>query len=120
MKSHTLTLFSLGLTFLLGCQQNGQPRPAAIAQNQTAQGPSDGGGGDTCNGKMIESYAVNVTELPEFKASVQPILDRLVSRDGVLKNSLPFHLTPKIKNWYFVDCKLQEISRERKGLYFET
>jgi hypothetical protein len=81
--------------------------------------PSDGGGGDTCNGKMIESYRVDITALEEYKTYIQPILNKLTVNDEKGESS-PFDLSANLKNWYLIDCKLQDLPRERKGLYLET
>lgn len=82
-------------------------------------GPSDGGGGDTCNGKMIESYRVDITTLEEYKTYIQPILKKLTVSDENGESS-PFDLSAKLKNWYLIDCKLQDLPKKRKGLYLET
>lgn len=82
------------------------------------QGPSDGGGGDTCNGKMIESFRIDISSLDEFKEFIQPILDKTTAEQGDKNNGTPFLL--RLKNWYLIDCKLQDIPKERKGLYLET
>lgn len=79
-------------------------------------GPSDGGGGDTCNGKMIESYKVDINELEEFKNFVYPIFEKL-GKGGEVS---PIFMAPHLKTWYIIDCKLQDIPKERKGLYLET
>lgn len=121
MKSNMILLPLLAVTFLSACQKNEQaPKVPAVAGRNTMQGPSDGGGGDTCNGKMIESYKVDVTELAEFKEFIQPILEKTLLQTNDKKNESPFLLTPKLKNWYLIDCKLQDIPKERKGLYLET
>ncbi len=111
----------LSLTFLAACQKNGQvDLVAPPAANGPVQGPSDGGGGDTCNGKMIESFKIDVTQLDEFKDIVLPILKKVSTDSADEKKGSPFLLTPKMKNWYLIDCKLQDIPKERKGLYLET
>ncbi|MBC7370004.1 MAG: hypothetical protein H7326_00460, partial [Bdellovibrionaceae bacterium] len=114
-----MSIFSLSL--LLGCQNNGQsPATALSATKDTVQGPSDGGGGDTCNGRLIESYRVDITTLPEYQDIVRPILLRLSEKKEGKETASPFMMTPTSKSWYFVDCKLQDIPKERKGLFLET
>ncbi len=122
MRLNLALLALITLTFLSACQKSGQdPATPVAASGNTLQGPSDGGGGDTCNGKMIESYKVDITTLPEYKDLIQPILDKITAQDKAGGTSAsPFAFTPKIKNWYIVDCKLQDIPKERKGLYLET
>lgn len=121
MKPIRLILPVLALFFLSACQQDRQSTPTGIAETKnTMQGPSDGGGGDTCNGKMIESFKVDISTLDEFKEFIQPILDQTSAKQGDKKNGTPFLLTPRLKNWYLIDCRLQDIPKERKGLYLET
>lgn len=111
----------LMIPFLSACQKNEQKTPVpSVAGNVTAQGPSDGGGGDTCNGKIIESYKVDIVKLDEFKEFILPILNKIASIQGDKDKKSPFFLTPNLKNWYLIDCKLQDIPKDRKGLYLET
>lgn len=128
MNSNQMASVILSLCFLSACQKHAQgPRdlvgPAATQptgtsnQNATPSGPSDGGGGDTCNGKMIESFRVDVTNLPEFKTYIEPILSKLQVAE---ENKSLVLLSGKSKNWYLIDCKLQDLPKERKGLYLES
>lgn len=119
MKTSQILLMLLTLSFLLGCQKDGQPDTSKV-HNNTVQGPSDSGGGDTCNGKLIESYKVDITTLPEFKTYLEPILEKLIVSPEDKKSSSPFGFSAKMKNWYIIDCKLKDIPAERKGLYVET
>ncbi len=107
------------VNFLSACQNSSQTSSAKVGGRSTYEGPSDGGGGDICNGKLIESYRVDITELDEYKEVVQPILDKLISKDDK-KTTSPFMFSPKMKNWYIINCKLQDIPKERKGLFLES
>lgn len=121
MKPNLLLLALFTTLFLSACQKDKQNNEAPnVGGVSTMQGPSDGGGGDTCNGKMIESYKVDITSLDEFKELVQPILNKIWDQPDSKNNGTPFSLTPTLKSWYFLDCKLQDIPKERKGLYLET
>jgi hypothetical protein len=106
------------MNFLSACQKDGQGGPSP-QQRAIVEGPSDGGGGDTCNGKMIESYRADISGLDEYKEFVQPILFKLIASDGKGTAS-PFLLSAKLKNWYILDCKLQDIPKNRKGLFLES
>lgn len=121
MKS-TLNIISLlTVCLLLGCQNNAQgPVASGPTVKDTVQGPSDGGGGDTCNGRLIESYRVDVTTLPEYEIYVKPMLLRMIEKSNGKDTGSPFMMTPMSKSWFFVDCKLQDIPKERKGLFLET
>lgn len=118
-KLNTAVMALVLMNFLSACQNSSQTPSARVQSRDTYQGPSDGGGGDTCSGKLIESYRVDITELDEYKEVVQPILDKLVSKDDK-KTTSPFLFSPKMKNWYIIDCKLQDIPKERKGLFLES
>lgn len=119
MKTSQILLIFLFLPFLIGCQINRQPSTMQDFSS-IVQGPSDSGGGDTCNDKLIESYNVDITSLPEFKNYLAPLLEKLSPSNENKKSSSPFEFSAKMKNWYIIDCKLMEIPPERKGLYVET
>jgi hypothetical protein len=107
----------------LACQNGGNPTPSSIAKlggNTGPQGPGDGGGGNICNGRMIESYRVDIATLPEFSEFVQPILDKVTQKKDGKPVSSPFVLTPQSKNWFLIDCALNQVPKEVNGLYFET
>lgn len=120
----------LVIPFLSACQKDKQyiptptspSSPSVPASNgkEVMQGPSDGGGGDTCNGKMIESYKVDILKLEEFKDFIQPLFARTTTKEGNSSVGGLGLLSPQLKNWYIIDCKLQDIPQERKGLYLET
>ena len=95
MKTVNIAAMALMLMyFLSACQSSEQGASTKVAGRTTIDGPSDGGGGDTCNGKMIESFRVDITELAEYKDYVQPIMKKLVSKDGN-KTTSPFVFSPK-------------------------
>ncbi len=113
-----LFLTILALVFLSSCQKDGQgsPQPLPVQQNRVA-GPSDGGGGDTCNGRMIESYKIDITQLEEYKEFIQPIMIRTTTGQNDQAKQMPII---QLKSWYLIDCKLEDIPKDRKGLYLET
>lgn len=137
MKLDKVILTLLSVSFLSACQQHRHSAAGnAPKATQTSpipgtpeagvsgdrKGPSDGGGGDTCNGKMIESFRVDIVKQEEFREYILPILKNLGhhENDQNKKIQSPLLLTPHLKNWYIIDCKLDEIPKERKGLYMET
>jgi len=119
MKTIQFLLALPTMLFFLGCQKNRQIDMRKM-HNNSVQGPNDSGGGDTCNGKLIESYKVDITMLPEFKNYLEPILEKLISNNESPKPTSPFSFSAEMKNWYILDCKLKDIPSERKGLYIET
>lgn len=125
--------------FLQGCQKGSQGVDTQVLQmpppvnNQNAgqsngnentqnigpsfEGPNDSGGGDTCNGKLIESYKVQIENQPEFKEFILPIYTQIFKNNqGVFS----FAYGTTTKTWYIIDCELDKISKERKGLFLES
>ncbi len=91
-----------------------------IANAKLTQGPGDGGGGDTCNNRPIESFKTDITTLPEYKQHIEPLLAKI--SPGIFKELFTLRdlLEPNNKNWYFVDCKLQDVPKSKKGLYMNS
>lgn len=119
MRNAFIAFMALGLLHILSaCQMSGQDSAPAAQNRAVVEGPSDGGGGDTCNGKMIESFRVDITALDEYKEFVQPILSKLIPEGD--KATTPFMFSPSLKNWYIIECKLQDIPQSRKGLFLES
>lgn len=103
------------LTIFVGCTYNSQsPRhtsPLPTANPQNSQGTVDSGGGNTFNGKTLESYAINIRELPVFKDRVSPLLE---SR-GLLSLSLKnvFNKIIDQKTWYMIPSELKKLPSEK-------
>lgn len=131
MKINIIVLLIITVTFIVSCQKSNQNKNAGAEATDTSNpnketqntdifnGPSDGGGGDTCNGKMIESFKVDITSKEEFKDLVLPLFEKLTIKTTKEKQT-PFLLTPQNKSWYIIECKLNEIPKNRKGLYLES
>ncbi len=112
--------FILIVLMASSCQQNAVKNETVdIAAH--SQGPGDGGGGDTCNGKLIESYKLDIRTLPEYKKHITPLINRI---SPLQKNETYFTfrdlISPTNKTWYLIDCKLDILSKHRKGLYLDT
>lgn len=80
---------------------------------------SNGGGGNTIEGKTAESYVKSITGLPEFKTYILPILRRLSSepRDVML---VYLQWSIHSKPWYFVPVKLDKVAENQTGLPFHS
>ncbi len=92
--------------------------PAGSAVGGTSRGTLDGGGGNGINGKPIESYRVNIRDLPEYKKFVEPFLK-------AYKQSMAFQMPLMIeavlnKNWYFVPVSLDKVPQKILGAPFHT
>ena len=102
------------------CQQN-TIKYESVDIAALSQGPGDGGGGDTCNGKLIESYKLDIRTLPEYKKHITPLINRI---SPLQKNEKYFAfrdlISPTNKTWYLIDCKLDILAKHRKGLYLDT
>jgi hypothetical protein len=77
-----------------------------------------GGGGNGINGKPIESYAQDITSLPEYKQYIQPILAKLDTKIPALANDMRY--LERNKNAYFVPVELLKMPEWIIGVYFET
>ncbi len=112
----------IALVFLASCthQHGSSDSPAARSASQTGGG-SDGGG-NTYQGKPLESYAQDVTKLKAFQIAIAPLLLDLEKkhlnrppedlRDSldVLRNLLLSAFTQKM--WLFVPGPLKSIPQE--------
>ncbi len=93
----------------------------AFATAKLSQGPGDGGGGDTYNGKLIESFKTDITKLDEYKKHIEPILAKISPGRSVKEIfTLRDMIEPNNKRWFFVDCKLQDVPKAKKGLYMDS
>ncbi len=93
----------------------------ALASEKLSQGPGDGGGGDTCNGRPIESFKTDITKLEEYQKYIEPILAKISPGRSVEELfTLRDMLEPNNKRWFFVDCRLQDVPKARKGLYMDS
>ena len=99
-------------------------QPTQPAQNTPTQpaGPGDGGGGDTCQGKLIESYRVDITQTEAYKKYLNPLLADLNPK---LQSDYPnliflVGFNEPRKNWYIVPCSLTKLEASKKGLFLET
>lgn len=121
VKCNTIALiFMMASLSLTACDKGVSTAPGTPTSRVDQRGPGDSGGGNICNGKMIESYRVEVTEMPEFKQYLAPILEKLGPQKDRKETGSPFILTAQSKNWYFIDCALDQVPKETNGLYFET
>ena len=119
MISRRLVSFVIvtGLTIFVGCTPNGQS-PSGIANvwppvssPPKAQGTVDSGGGNTFNGRPLESYAINIRELPAFKEGVSPILESNGLQDSLLRNVLNSIIDKK--TWYLIPSELTQLPSEK-------
>ncbi len=109
------------LSNLLACTKDHQKLTNKIDQvgqqnqNQTANdGPGHGGGGNGTNGRLYESFAVQIAELPAYKNIAEKVLLRLFDEAKGEKAVLNKHL--KIKTWYLVPNHLKPIDKEIIGV----
>lgn len=143
MKNPFLNTLIIGLTVLLvsACAQKGAPgrfadgepgaksgdsaptdpshgAPSGAAGGEARRGTLDGGGGNGINGKPIESYRVNIRELPEYKKFVEPLM---VFLGYSWSDPLYARLNTVIdKNWYFVPVPLDQVPETVLGAPFRT
>ncbi len=107
----TFTLIAWILTIFVGCKPRGQS-PAHTPPASMTQGTADSGGGNTFNGKPLESYIVDITLLPAFKNQVEPILEDL---KYFSVGNYAFQFLIKNKAWYFIPEDLTTLPKEKIG-----
>lgn len=112
-----LATMSLAIVYsLVACQANQRSGVGISASNVTSHGsattsgPIDSGGENLINGVPLESYAVDVTSLNEFKL-IKPILHSLSLAYG--HDFVDF---AKMRNWYFIPVSLADLSNQSVGV----
>ena len=109
-----------------GTQSTTSPGPAepTTPVNPDSKGTSDqGGGGNLINGKPLDFYKKDITELPEFIKYIQPIDEKLndLREDNQADNGVTYLRTSvKRKTWYLLPVKLDEIEAARIGTNFKS
>lgn len=118
-------LVTLFVSIVVACnssQPTNSPSPRAptapgpLGDGPISMGTGDGGGGNTCKGKPIESYPYNVMNRPAFVKYVKPILDR--TPEGDIRRLLTYAI--RSKKWYAPPCDLKLLGAERIGTSIET
>lgn len=84
-------------------------------QTAVAGGRSDGGG-NVLGGKMIESYLVDPTTLPEYSQETAPRLQILEGKNHGLAALVRYGIENLA--WYFIPADLKELSQDVTGLPF--
>lgn len=109
------------LSNLLACIKDPQKTNSKVINaNQqntgqsTVEGPGHGGGGNGTNGRLYESYAVKVAELPAYKNIAEKALMRIFDESKGEKIVLDKHL--QLKTWYLVPNHLKPIDKEIIGV----
>lgn len=97
-----------------GAGNGAMPAPPASGVG----GVDDGGGGNGVAGKPLESYAIDVRQIYEFKEIVVPIILSLKDKFPNLAADLTYIASER--SWYLVPVKLNQISSIGIGTYFQT
>lgn len=113
-----ILLFSaLSLTFFVGCNTRKQtqgsnlPRDPVATGGPKSEGTVDSGGGNTFNGKPLESYAIKVRELPAFKNKVEALLENQGLQSTRVKAVFDYILDKK--TWYLIPGELKKLPSEK-------
>jgi hypothetical protein len=115
-------LCAVALAFGLSACQPNSSNPSSPSStpgapsSPTLEGTISGGGGNGCEGRVVESYARRIEALTEYRLYIQPTL-RVMARGG---DPLAAYLkwAAHEKTWFFVPCELQRLSAEQTGLAF--
>lgn len=115
----------LALTFIVACSKpnsapNGPAKPAAPGKgaDQPFVGTGDGGGGNTCKGRPIESYSLDLKNLNSFKTYIQPIYNDLAAYNDDVYRLLTFVMNTK--SWYLIPCALEKLPDSKIGSAVKT
>jgi len=124
-----LALMATGLTFFVSCGPRGQstsssPQAPSNSQDRstpqagtpspsTAQGTADSGGGNTFQGKPLESYKVQVQELDAYKKFIVPIVNSESLKGTRIGNAIKSIVENKI--WYLIPSELKQLPSEKIG-----
>lgn len=118
--------------FLVACQpkkgtqssDTHGPVVAPVPDMPDSKGTSDqGGGGNLINGKPLDFYKKEITELPEYIKYIKPIDEKLsdIREDNEFDNGVAYLETAaKRKTWYIVPVKLDELEAARIGTNFKS
>jgi len=146
LNTYLTAVMALAMTFAVACTGPGQS-PTLSAQGKTADpnqqqqladGPSDGAGGEDgttdgnggngVNGKIYESYIVKLEELPAFKNIVKEKLEAMdkawmAAESKAYPNEkqkpLPlFSIISKFKKWYVAPVSLKSLNKKTIGVEF--
>lgn len=117
-----ILILSLSLVTLLGaCAGHKQ-----TAKNNGAEklGTGDSGGGNLYKGRPIESYKIDITQLPSYKSKVAPIVEALTdlkrtANGKQLSNPDLGRMFQSIltkRSWYMIPGDLEILPKERTGI----
>lgn len=128
MKTFAFNFLVLGLcSVLAACSPKNTPHsaPGAGSPERPSHGSlggelgtsSNGGGGNTINGKPVESYMKSIEELFEYKKFILPVFRKL-SGESTDVMIVYLRWAVQTKPWYFVPVKLDTLSQAQIGLPF--
>jgi hypothetical protein len=130
MKLHNSVLFNYVprplialsiVTILVACAPEGHRSPNGQGPALPAarsQGTGDGGGGNMCQGRPIESYAIKVEALEAYKVHVAPYIENLKADGGDVYRFISYAIQKK--NWYILPCEMEKISDGKIGSAVKT
>lgn len=100
--------------------QNPLPSQQGPTTNNSIDGTTDGGGGNSINGRMIESYIIAPEELPVVKQKLSAIIKMAFSSDDEEDNQVlqDGNMIFKFKTWYLVPMSLKHIQKKALGIEF--
>ncbi len=127
MKHVYAFLAVLIVVSLIACGKNSPTKPGGVSPNANGSSPGgtiDGGGGNTLNDKMLESYIVNPEDLAGYEL-ISPLLGALKKIMNYTDPNDPFEVTYysiiKIvldKSWYLIPTDIKSITNDKIGVPF--
>jgi len=116
--------------FLVACSNSGQsltnkpnnssPVTTSLRNTET-QGTGDGGGGNTCMGRPLESYSFDVMNSPAYRKHIAPIeenIKRTLGGGTYIVRMLNFGV--RKKKWFVLPCTLKKLPPEKIGSAVQT
>ncbi len=90
----------------------------SISATLAAEGGHSGGGGNSVNSRIVESYIQSVEQIDGYRDFLAPILEDLHVKLPVFYDFLQSRLTEM--TWYMVPARLKPIAQEYTGLPFDS
>ena len=110
----------LAASALSACgHKNGDPTPAGPEAPVSNGTGSLGGGGNGIDEKMLESFAISIDTLPEYRRYIEPLIRKIGrGRGDILTTYMQWGIKQKI--WYMIPRPLADLSRDQVGTGFST
>ncbi|MGZ3744766.1 MAG: hypothetical protein ACXWRE_15700 [Pseudobdellovibrionaceae bacterium] len=129
MKNWILRINILTLLLLTACQGSketvvekhfvtGSGPNLPVPPDKAEGGIDGGGGGNGVERKPLESFRVDLTQVPAYQRLKDKVIDKLVVRFPKLAADL-LHITEE-RSWYLIPAELRNLPASKIGVSFKT